>query len=116
MSFLEYRILRNQYSYSQDHSIRRSWWQQVSSHHQIHPLKMVPPCHRFDVEVGLDEEVASYLIDGTLFFKHQSARKPPIIFHIATGPPHQMVEVNILLHLVLMPLTQLANHEAPDQL
>jgi len=77
---------------------------------------MVPQHHHFDVEVGLDEVVASSLTDGTLFFGHQLARRPLIMCHTVTGLPHLKVEDIILLHLVLMLLAQLVNCEAPEQL
>lgn len=73
------------------------------------------PQHHFGVEVGLDEAVASSLIDGTLFYGHQLARKRLIMCHTATGLPHLKVEDIILLHLVLiLPLAQLVNGEAPS--
>ncbi|OEL15805.1 hypothetical protein BAE44_0023176 [Dichanthelium oligosanthes] len=109
------QILRSQYSYSQDHLIPRSWSQQVSGHHQIHPLRMVPQHRHFGVEVGLDEVVASSLIDGTLFCGHQLARKPLVMCHTVTDLPHLKGEEIILLQLELMPLAQLVNCEVPEQ-
>lgn len=75
---------------------------------------MVAQHHHFGVEVGLDEAVASSLIDGTLFSGHQLAREPLIMCHTVTGLPRLKVEDILLLNLVLiLPLAQLVNCEAP---